>query len=186
VSVIDAQRPRSTPGWIRNDGFAVAWAEPAPADANRPPGSRQAWATNADQRRRHETWRGNQDLHGEARTCGKRIRSELDHNPAVRDPLDPGHVVKKINVRRSWGHGRKSRPGAICADSASALNRLRFRKWFTFTNGRHIRTLDPYNVHGCNDSWKAVRRRNQPNRNQAAERVRRRGHLPVGRWASPE
>jgi hypothetical protein len=67
----------------------------------------------------------------------------------VADPLDPVTLVNKINVpvfmACQW---EDEQTGGHCADLAQHFTGTS-RKWFTFTNGAHIDSLDPYTY----DRW---------------------------------
>src|SRR5437588_4299159 len=89
LSVIDATATTLYPGGIRNDGFAVPWAEQRQQEAQPPPApGTQPYATqqiqNGDQ-----TCKNNQVLHGEAADLMAKIRANNYYNPSVADSLDP-------------------------------------------------------------------------------------------------
>ena len=71
------------------------------------------------------------------------------YNPAVADPLDPITFVHKIKVpvfmACQW---EDEQTGGHCADLAEHFTGTK-QKWFTFTNGAHIDSLDPYTY----DRW---------------------------------
>jgi predicted acyl esterase len=149
LSVIDATATTLYPGGILNTGFAVPWAqqrqeEAEPAGAN----SGQPWAyqqiQNGDQ-----TCAANQVLHGEAADLMAKIRANANYNPSVADPLDPITFVNKINVPTflvcQW---EDEQTGGHCPDLAQHFTGTNL-KWFTFTNGAHIDSLDPYTY----DRW---------------------------------
>jgi hypothetical protein len=144
LSVIDATATTLYPGGIRNDGFAVAWAEQRQQNAEpASPGHGQAWATTrigeGDQ-----TCAANQALHGEAANLMEKIEANATYNPSVADPLDPITFVNKINVPTFMAcQFEDEQTGGHCADLAQHFTGTN-RKWFTFTNGAHVDSLDPY------------------------------------------
>jgi predicted acyl esterase len=143
LSVIDATATTLYPGGIRNDGFAVAWAEQRQQNAEpASPGHGQGWATT----RINEgdtTCAANQDLHGEAANLMSKIETNSTYNPAVADALDPVTFVKKITVPTFMAcQFEDEQTGGHCADLAQHFTGTS-RKWFTFTNGAHIDSLDP-------------------------------------------
>src|SRR6476660_4605216 len=98
LSVIDATATTLYPGGIRNDGFAVAWAEERQQNAEPAgPGKGQEWAYKRVQEG-DQTCAANQDLHGEAANLLQKIKENSTYNPPVADPLDPVTFVHKIDV----------------------------------------------------------------------------------------
>jgi uncharacterized protein len=143
LSVIDATATTLYPGGIRNDGFAVAWAEQRQQNAEpASPGHGQAWATTRIEEG-DQTCAANQALHGEAANLMEKIEANSTYNPAVADPLDPVTFVKKINVPTFMAcQFEDEQTGGHCADLAQHMTGTD-RKWFTFTNGAHVDSLDP-------------------------------------------
>jgi predicted acyl esterase len=143
LSVIDATATTLYPGGIRNDGFAVAWAEQRQQNAEpASPGHGQAWATTRIEEG-DQTCAANQDLHGEAANLMEKIEANSTYNPSVADPLDPVTFVKKINVPTFMAcQFEDEQTGGHCADLAQHFTGTS-RKWFTFTNGAHVDSLDP-------------------------------------------
>jgi uncharacterized protein len=141
--VIDATATTLYPGGIRNDGFAVAWAEQRQQNAEpASPGHGQAWATTRIEEG-DQTCAANQALHGEAANLMEKIEANSTYNPAVADPLDPVTFVKKINVPTFMAcQFEDEQTGGHCADLAQHMTGTD-RKWFTFTNGAHVDSLDP-------------------------------------------
>ncbi len=144
LSVIDATASTLYPGGILNTGFAVPWAEQRQQEAEPAgPSSGQPWAyqqiQNGDQ-----TCAQNQVLHGEAADLMAKIRANAYYNPPVADPLDPVTFVNKINVPTflacQW---EDEQTGGHCPDLVQHFTGTNL-KWFTFTNGAHIDSLDPY------------------------------------------
>jgi predicted acyl esterase len=143
LSVIDQTATTLYPGGILNTGFAVAWAKERVHDAL--PASAtggQAWAYKRIQQG-DATCRANQALHGEAVNLMGKIRANNHYIPAVADPLAPITFVHKIKVpvymACQW---TDEQTGGHCADLAEHFTGTR-RKWFTFTNGTHVDSLDP-------------------------------------------
>ncbi len=144
LSVIDATATTLYPGGIRNDGFAVAWAEQRQQNAEpASPGHGQEWASKRI-KEGDQTCAANQDLHGEAANLMEKIESNSTYNPSVADPLDPVTFVNKINVPTFMAcQFEDEQTGGHCADLAQHLTGTK-QKWFTFTNGAHVDSLDPY------------------------------------------
>jgi predicted acyl esterase len=149
LSVIDATATTLYPGGILNTGFAVPWAQERQHDAEPAgPNRGQPWAyqqiQNGDQ-----TCAANQVLHGEATDLMAKIQANATYNPSVADPLDPVTFVNNINVPTflvcQW---EDEQTGGHCPDLAQHFTGTN-RKWFTFTNGAHIDSLDPYTY----DRW---------------------------------
>ncbi len=146
LSTIDATATTLYPGGILNTGFAVPWAQQRQQEAQ-PAGQgltgTQPYAeqqiANGDQ-----TCKSNQVLHGEATDLMAKVEANNYYNPSVADPLDPVTFVNKINVPTflvcQW---EDEQTGGHCPDLAQHLTGTS-HKWFTFTNGAHIDSLDPY------------------------------------------
>ena len=171
LSVIDATATTLYPGGVLNTGFAVAWAQerqqqaqPAPA-----PGT-QAYATQQIQSG-DQTCKNNQVLHGEATDLMAKIRANNFYNPSVADPLDPVTFVKKINVPTflvcQW---QDEQTGGHCPDLVQHFTGTS-KKWFTFTNGAHIDSLDPYTYDRWYDFLQLYVAHKAPIVNQAATRA---------------
>ncbi|HWG07960.1 MAG TPA: CocE/NonD family hydrolase [Solirubrobacteraceae bacterium] len=143
LSVIDATATTLYPGGIRNDGFAVAWAEQRQQNAEpASPGHGQAWATTRIEEG-DETCAANQALHGQAANLLQKINENATYNPKVADPLDPVTFVHKINVPTFMAcQWEDEQTGGHCANLVQHFTGTS-RKWFTFTNGAHIDSLDP-------------------------------------------
>jgi predicted acyl esterase len=143
LSVIDATQTTLYPGGILNTGFALAWAQerlheglPAGPDAG------QAWAYKRIQEG-DTTCRDNQALHTEAADLLRKIKENSHYKPEVADPLAPVTFVDKIDVpvfmACQW---EDEQTGGHCPTLAAHMTGTQ-RKWFTFTNGAHIDSLDP-------------------------------------------
>jgi len=149
LSTIDATATTLYPGGILNTGFAVAWAEGRQFDAEPAgPSSGESWAWQRIQQG-DTTCAANQDLHGEASNLMAEIRSNRYYRPKVADPLDPVTFVDKIHVpvfmACQW---EDEQTGGHCAQLVQHFTGTS-HKWFFFTNGAHIDSLDPYTY----DRW---------------------------------
>ncbi|MCW3032702.1 MAG: peptidase, partial [Solirubrobacterales bacterium] len=151
LSVVDATATTLYPGGILNTGFAVPWAEARQFDAQAAgPSSGEHWAyqqiQNGDQ-----TCAANQDLHEEATNLLSEVRENATYNPSVADPLDPVTFVHNINVPTFMAcQWQDEQTGGHCADLAQHFTGTD-RKWFTFTNGAHIDSLDPLTLNRLDD-----------------------------------
>jgi uncharacterized protein len=143
LSVIDSTQTTLYPGGILNTGFALTWGEQRVHDAlPASPTGGQAWAYQRI-RAGDQTCRRNQALHGEATN----LVAEIHHNahivPAVAGPLDPITFVHRIKAPSFVVcQFTDEQTGGHCPDLAQRMTGTR-RKWFTFTNGAHIDSLDP-------------------------------------------
>ncbi len=143
LSVIDNTQTTLYPGGILNTGFAVAWAKERIHDAE--PASPTGGQSYAYQRVQQgdQTCRANQVLHGEAVNLMAKIRANNHYKPSVADPLSPVTFVNKIKVpvymACQW---TDEQTGGHCPDLAEHFTGTN-RKWFTFTNGTHVDSLDP-------------------------------------------
>jgi predicted acyl esterase len=143
LSVIDATATTLYPGGILNTGFAVAWAEQRQQNAEpASPGHGQAWATTRIEEG-DTTCAANQALHGEASNLLQKIKENATYKPKVADPLDPDTFVNKITVPTFMAcQWEDEQTGGHCADLVQHMTGAP-KKWFTFTNGAHIDSLDP-------------------------------------------
>src|SRR3954449_3160290 len=143
LSVIDATQTTLYPGGVLNTGFAVAWAKERQNEA-KPAGPKggQRWAYKRIQEG-DETCKGNQALHPEAANLMKKIRANNHYKPKVADPLAPITFVDKIKVPVFMAcQFEDEQTGGHCPDLAEHFTGTA-KKWFTFTNGTHIDSLDP-------------------------------------------
>jgi predicted acyl esterase len=150
LSVIDATATTLYPGGVLNDGFAVAWSEQRQQNAEPAigPGHGQEWA-NERIAAGDTTCAANQALHGEAADLSKKIKENSHYNAAVADPLDPVTFVHNITVPTFMAcQFEDEQTGGHCQDLAQHFTGTR-KKWFNFTNGAHIDSLDPYTY----DRW---------------------------------
>jgi predicted acyl esterase len=143
LSVIDDTAATLYPGGILNTGFALSWAKDRVHDA-RPASATggQRWALTRI-RGGDAVCRANQALHAEAVDLLAKIRANRYYVPAVADPLAPRTFVHRITVpvflACQW---TDEQTGGHCPELAQRFTGTR-RKWFTFTNGTHIDSLDP-------------------------------------------
>jgi predicted acyl esterase len=149
LSTIDATATTLYPGGILNTGFAVAWAQQRQQEAEPAgPNSGQPYAYQQIQKG-DQTCKENQVLHGEAANLMEKIRANSHYNPPVDDPLDPVTFVNKIKVpvfmACQW---EDEQTGGHCPDLVAHFSGTK-QKWFTFTNGVHVDSLDPYTF----DRW---------------------------------
>jgi len=143
LSVLDATATTLYPGGDLNTGFAVAWAQQRQHEAlPAGPNSGQLWAYKQIQNG-DTTCANNQVLHGEAADLSDKIAANSHYDAAVADPLDPVTFVHKINVpvfmACQW---EDEQTGGHCPELARHFNGTS-QKWFNFTNGAHIDSLDP-------------------------------------------
>jgi predicted acyl esterase len=143
LSVIDNTATTLYPGGVLNTGFALSWAKDRVHDAL--PASAtggQKWALdriNAGD----QTCKDNQVLHDQAVDLLKKTDENRFYVPAVADPLAPATFVDKIRapvfLACQW---TDEQTGGHCPELADRFTGTS-RKWFTFTNGTHIDSLDP-------------------------------------------
>jgi predicted acyl esterase len=143
LSTIDATATTLYPGGILNTGFAVGWAKERQAEAKGAgPISGQPYAWQQIQKG-DQTCKENQVLHGEAANLMTKIKANSHYIPRTADPLDPDTFVHKIHVpvymACQW---EDEQTGGACANLVQHFTGTR-QKWFTFTNGAHIDSLDP-------------------------------------------
>jgi predicted acyl esterase len=143
LSVIDNTAATLYPGGILNTGFALQWSKDRAHDAL--PASKtggQKWALERIQGG-DRTCAANQVLHGEAPNLIAKVRANRYYVPSVANPLSPVTFVNKITapvyLACQW---TDEQTGAHCADLAQHFTGTG-HKWFTFTNGAHIDSLDP-------------------------------------------
>ncbi|MCW2954452.1 MAG: peptidase, partial [Conexibacter sp.] len=143
LSVIDNTATTLYPGGILNTGFALSWANDRVHDAlPASPRGGQPWAL-ARIREGDRICRANQVLHTEAVDLLTKLHANRYYVPKVADPLAPITFVHEIGVPTylacQW---TDEQTGGHCPDLAEHFTGTR-RKWFTFTNGTHIDSLDP-------------------------------------------
>jgi predicted acyl esterase len=143
LSVIDSTQTTLYPGGILNTGFALEWAKDRVHDAEAAsPTTGQAWAYQRVQEG-DQTCAANQALHPEAVDLLGKIEENDHYVPEVADPLAPVTFVDKIDVPTflacQW---TDEQTGGHCPTLARHFTGTQ-RKWFTFTNGTHVDSLDP-------------------------------------------
>ena len=143
LSVLDAAQTTLYPGGVLNTGFALNWAKERVHDAK--PASEkegQPWAYKRIQEG-DETCKANQALHGQAVDLLAKVRANRHYKPKVADPLAPATFVKKISVPSFVAcQHTDEQTGGHCPTLASRFTGTQ-RKWFTFSNGTHVDSLDP-------------------------------------------
>ncbi len=143
LSVIDNTITTLYPGGILNTGFALAWAQDR-VDDSQPasPTTGQSWAWQRIQGG-DDICAANQDLHPEAANLLKKTYRNRFYRPKVADPLSPVKFVDKIDVpvfmACQW---TDEQTGGHCPTLVRAMTGTE-KKWFTFTNGVHVDSLDP-------------------------------------------
>ena len=141
ISVIDQTQTTLYPGGILNTGFAFSWAVDRVHDA-RPAPDGQPWA-NDQIAAGDTTCAENQALHPEAADLIQKIRENDHYIPEVADPLAPKTFVDKINVPTFLAcQFTDEQTGGHCPTLASRMTGTD-KKWFTFTNGTHVDSLQP-------------------------------------------
>jgi predicted acyl esterase len=143
LSVLDATATTLYPGGVLNTGFAVAWAQERQEQAQPAgPDSGQPWAYQQIQSG-DTTCAANQVLHGEAADLNSKIAANSHYDAAVADALDPVTFVNRIKVpvfmACQW---EDEQTGGHCPELVRHFTGTS-EKWFTFTNGAHIDSLDP-------------------------------------------
>ena len=143
LSVIDNTQTTLYPGGILNTGFALEWAKERVHDAEAAgPTSGQEWAYKRTQEG-DQTCIENQALHPEAVDLLKKIEENNHYKPEVADPLSPVTFVHKIDVPTFMAcQWTDEQTGGHCPTLAEHMTGTK-KKWFTFTNGTHVDSLDP-------------------------------------------
>ena len=143
LSVIDTTATTLYPGGILNTGFAVAWSKERQAQAQvaGAPGT-QPYA-ESQIKAGDKTCQANQDLHGEAANLTAKIHANSHYHAKVADPLDPITFVHRIHVPTFMAcQFTDEQTGGHCPDLVAHFTGTK-KKWFNFTNGAHIDSLDP-------------------------------------------
>jgi predicted acyl esterase len=143
LSVIDNTQTTLYPGGILNTGFALEWAKERVHDAEAAgPSTGQGWAYERVQEG-DQTCAANQALHPEAVDLLGKIEENSHYKPEVADPLSPVTFVDKIKVPTFMAcQWTDEQTGGHCPTLAEHMSGTR-QKWFTFTNGTHVDSLDP-------------------------------------------
>ena len=145
LSTIDATATTLYPGGILNTGFAVPWAQQRQQQAQ--PGGVGLTGTepyvDSQINGGDVTCQTNQVLHGEAENLTATITASAHFVPKSANPLDPTSFVNRIHVpvfmACQW---EDEQTGAHCPDLVQHMTGTD-EKWFTFTNGAHVDSLDP-------------------------------------------
>jgi predicted acyl esterase len=143
LSVIDNTQTTLYPGGILNTGFALEWARERVHDAEAAsPTAGQAWAYKRIQEG-DQICAADQALHPEAVDLLKKVEENDHYDPKVADPLSPITFVHRIDVPTFMAcQWTDEQTGGHCPDLAEHFTGTD-RKWFTFTNGTHVDSLDP-------------------------------------------
>ena len=171
LSTIDTTATTLYPGGILNTGFAVAWAKQRQQEAKPAgPNGGQPWAYKRIQQG-DQTCQANQALHGQAASLLNKIRANSHYRPKVADPLDPITFVHKIDVPTFMAcQWEDEQTGGHCPALAEHFSGTKL-KWFTFTNGAHVDSLDPYTFNRWYDFLQLYVAHQAPIVNQAAVRA---------------
>jgi uncharacterized protein len=167
LSVVDATASTLYPGGVLNTGFAVRWAEERQVDAEPAgPTNGEHWAYEQIQKG-DQTCAANQNMHGEATNLLAEIKANSTYKPSVADALDPVTFVHNINVPTflacQW---EDEQTGGHCADLAQHFTGTTHR-WFTFSNGVHGDSLDPYTLNRLYDFLELFVARENPSLHRA-------------------
>jgi predicted acyl esterase len=143
LSVIDDTQTTLYPGGVLNTGFALTWAKERVHDAL--PASKtggQPWAL-ARIKAGDKRCASNQALHPEAVNLLKKTSDNRYYDPKVADPVAPRTFVNNIDVPTYLAcQFTDEQTGGHCPTLAARFTGTS-KKWFTFTNGTHIDSLDP-------------------------------------------
>jgi predicted acyl esterase len=166
LSVVDATATTLYAGGVLNTGFAVPWGEDRQFDAEPAgPSSGEHWAYEQIQNG-DTTCAANQDLHEEATDLAAEVKENATYKPAVADPLDPISFVHNIDVPTFMAcQFEDEQTGGHCADLAEHFTGTE-HKWFTFTNGAHIDSVDPYTLDRLDDFLELYVARQAPIKNR--------------------
>ncbi len=141
LSVIDNTATTLYPGGILNTGFALSWGKDRAHDAQPAPGG-EPWAEKRIQGG-DAVCRANQLLHAQAPDLIAQVRANRYYTTKVAGPLAPVTFVHKIDVPVFLAcQFTDEQTGGHCPALASRFTGTA-HKWFTFTNGTHIDSLDP-------------------------------------------
>src|SRR3954466_5914029 len=171
LSLIDATQTTLYPGGILNTGFALAWAKERIHDAL-PASSTggQSWAYHQIQQG-DQTCKQNQVLHGQAENLLAKVRSNNHYRPKVADPLAPVTFVHKITVPTFMAcQFTDEQTGGHCPTLAENFTGTQ-KKWFTYTNGTHVDSLDPETLNRWYDFLQLYVAHQAPITNSAAIRA---------------
>jgi predicted acyl esterase len=143
LSVIDNTATTLYPGGFLNTGFALQWAEDRVHDSKpASPTEGQKWAYKRIQEG-DELCKANQTLHTAAADLISKVHRNRFYRPKVANPLNPSTFVNRIQAPVFMAcQFEDEQTGGHCANLADRFTGSR-QKWFTFTNGFHIDSLDP-------------------------------------------
>ena len=143
LSVIDNTATTLYPGGYLNTGFALQWAQDRVDDSQPATATDgQGWAYQQIQDG-DQICKANQTLHTAAADLISKVHRNRFYRPRVANPLNPSTFVNRINVPVFMAcQFEDEQTGGHCANLADRFTSTR-RKWFTFTNGLHIDSLDP-------------------------------------------
>ncbi|MBB6628184.1 CocE/NonD family hydrolase [Nocardioides sp. KIGAM211] len=173
LSTIDATATTLYPGGNLNTGFAVAWAHERQEQAQPAGTGAKGTQPYAEQRVADgdQVCTDNQALHGEAASLIGKIRKNSHYKPKVADPLDPVSFVHKINVPTFMAcQFEDEQTGGHCPALVRHFTGTK-KKWFTFTNGAHIDSLDPETMNRLYDFLSLYVADQAPNVNAAELRA---------------
>jgi predicted acyl esterase len=143
LSVIDNTATTLYPGGFLNTGFALQWAKDRVDDAKpASPTEGQAWAWKRIQEG-DAICKANQTLHTAAADLIAKIHRNRFYRPKVANPLSPKTFVNQIRLPVFMAcQFEDEQTGGHCPNLADRFTGTN-RKWFTFTNGLHVDSLDP-------------------------------------------
>ena len=143
LSVLGSTATTLYPGGILNTGFAVEWAKDRVDDAKPASATQgQDWAWDRIQGG-DATCAANQTLHTAAADLLSKVSRNRFYRPKVADPLNPATFVDKIKTPVFLAcQFNDEQTGPACPNLADRFTGTK-RKWFTYTNGLHIDSLDP-------------------------------------------
>ena len=178
LSVIDNTQTTLYPGGILNTGFALEWAEERVHDAEAASAtSGQEWAYKRVQEG-DGTCAANQALHPEAVDLLEKIEENDHYVPEVADPLSPITFVDKIDVPTFMAcQWTDEQTGGHCPALVKHFTGTN-RKWFTFTNGTHVDSLDPATFNRWYDFLQLYVAKRAPLLASAGDQSRRAADLP--------
>jgi uncharacterized protein len=163
LSVIDNTQTTLYPGGILNTGFALSWAKDRVHDSKAASTTGgQAWALKRINEG-DKTCKNNQVLHPEAVDLLKKTAQNAHYVPKVADPLAPITFVNRISVPTFLAcQFTDEQTGGHCPALADHFTGTR-TKFFTFTNGLHIDSLDPATFNRWYDFLELYVARRAPN-----------------------
>jgi predicted acyl esterase len=143
LSTIDSVATTLFPGGILNTGFALEWAKERVHDAlPASPTGGQPWAYKQIQAG-DQTCKANQAMHGQAIDLLAKVKANSHYIPTSADPLDPITFVHKIKVPVFLAcQFEDEQTGGHCPAMVRHFTGTS-KKWFTFTNGAHVDSVDP-------------------------------------------